>query len=133
MRRYTYTDNPSRVRIERILALLEVNAMSVLELATAMPCGRDTANRYLRHLHHTRQVHIVEYARFSISGSPTAYYQAGRAKDADRPKPMTTQERSARNKLREKGYVVRVVMNSFRPRMMPVPHAPRAKEQACQR
>lgn len=95
----TFTNQASRRKIERILALLADRPMTTKQLAPLVPIGTAWARIYVKHLHQTRQIHIetwVRHAEDSDRMYPRPLYRAGDGPDATKPAALTYEEQLKR-------------------------------------
>jgi len=89
MAQSSFTSLPSRLKLERLKALLQDTAMTRQQVADALYVSPSRAGALLRFLHEQRpkQVYIASWDRFLAS------YQAGDKPDARRPRSYTKNER----------------------------------------
>lgn len=88
MARYNFTSERARLRIERILALLKVERLTVREIAARLHADPSGINPYMIHLREApRRIHIAEYDEARETGERAlARYALGDEPDAPYPK-----------------------------------------------
>lgn len=95
----TFTNQASRRKIERILALLADRPMTTKQLAPLVPISTSWARIYMKHLHDTRQIHIATWVRHAEDSDrmyPRPVYRAGDGPDAQKPAALTYDEQLKR-------------------------------------
>lgn len=95
----TFTNQASKRKIERILALLADRPMTTKQLSPLVPISAAWARIYMKHLLQTRRIHIetwVRHAEDSDRMYPRPVYRAGDGPDAPRPAALTYDERLKR-------------------------------------
>ena len=90
--RYAFTRDAAKIRMERMLALLEV-PMTRGELAQRLSCTVRTAQVYLAMLHEARRIHVHGW-RPNHPGSPSALYLVGDKPDKRKPKPLNNHHKA---------------------------------------
>jgi len=87
------------VRLPRIVALLQRAGCTAPEVAAKVFCTERSAQILINNLRANNEVHIQEWRR---SGNVlVAVYRHGIGTDAEKPKPMTSQERLKRWRSKE--------------------------------
>jgi hypothetical protein len=87
------------VRLPRIVALLQRVGCTAPEVAAKVYCSERSAQILINKLRANNEVHIQEWRR---SGNVlVAVYRHGIGTDAEKPKPMTSQERLKRWRSKE--------------------------------
>lgn len=83
-----------KLKMDRIIAALEVNQLSKRELADIACTDLRNLCRLVDELHSAKQVHIAKYERNDKGGIPIAFYALGEGKDA---KPLPPLDKKAIN------------------------------------
>ena len=85
----------SKVKIEKILALLKQKAMNIQQLCDAIHIVDRSMRDYLNYLHDTKQIYYSTYKYEKVGNRvmPNRYYKAGRYKDAKKPPPLSAKVR----------------------------------------
>jgi hypothetical protein len=95
----TFTQTPARLRIERIKAMLEREPMNVLAIAAALPISKRWALEYIKHMHATKQIHILRWDKEveeRAKRHAIEIWTLGPGEDAPRPEPDGRAVRSKR-------------------------------------
>lgn len=92
---------PTRVRLLRVV-LDRHGELSAAQMAEAMRCPRQHIYYAINWMRDRNEIRIVRWTR-STSGSPTPYYARGSGRDAPRPVPFSSGERTKKyvDRLRE--------------------------------
>lgn len=100
----TLERTPSRIRVEKLLALLSEGELSRNEIAEKLCMSEASADRYLKFLRQAGKVYVKRWERATgpHGGMPTAFYIAGDKEDGLRPKPLSKAEQSRKKYKRMK-------------------------------
>lgn len=85
-----FTMPASKIKIEKILALLKEKPMNLQQLCEAVHTVDRTMRTYLNYLHDTKQIYYSTYKYEKVGNRimPNRYYKAGKYKDAKKPPPL---------------------------------------------
>lgn len=94
-KKMAFTMPASKIKIEKILALLNEKPMNLQQLCDAVHTVNRTMRTYLNYLHDTNQIYYSSYKYEKIGNREMAnrYYKAGKNKDAKKPKAQSNKER----------------------------------------
>lgn len=98
----TLERTPSRLKVEKLLALLAEREMTRAEIGEKLFLSESQAYRYMRCLCQQRKVYVKRWIRSEIGGMPTAVYAAGDRASAPRPRRLTKAEQARRQYQRMK-------------------------------
>ena len=99
MARMTFTKTASKLRLQRILDMLQVQPTNVLGVAAALPMSKRWVYEYLKHLHANKQIHILRWDKDieeRAKRHAIEVWAFGSGKDAVRPPPDGKAVRSKR-------------------------------------
>lgn len=83
-------------RLSRLRALLQEKPLRRADMQKLLDVSKDTADRYLRILRASKEVHIARYDRNTEGGQPFAWFAYGDKPDAPKPRPFNDSEQSKR-------------------------------------
>ena len=100
----SFTTAPARARIETIKRLLEEGDQTIASISEKTFISRRWAREYLDHMRDNGAAHIARYQRELIGERtyPRAVFRIGPGKDAKKPSPFTSEQKSARRRQRRK-------------------------------
>lgn len=94
-----FSKKSSNLKLNRIQAILSIRPMNIHEISRALPLSKRWSLEYIRHLHNTKQIHILRWDKHiedRTKRHAIEVWTIGDGEDAIRPKADGQKARSKR-------------------------------------